>query len=99
AYLEAGSLWLCLSLDEVARTAPHPDYAHIAFGVAAEDFEELSKRISETAKIWKSNRSEGDSLYFIDPDGHKLELHVGTLASRLEHYRQRPRPGRVVYGP
>lgn len=97
AYLEAGDLWLCLTLDEQAQTAPHPDYTHIALDVAAADFETLSERIGATATIWKSNRSEGDSLYFLDPDGHKLELHVGTLATRLQHYRQRPVPGRIVY--
>lgn len=34
----------------------------------------------------EENLSEGDSLYFLDPDGHKLELHVGSLQSRLDHY-------------
>src|SRR5258706_9200094 len=29
AYLEAGALWLCLSLDKVARTEPHSDYTHV----------------------------------------------------------------------
>ncbi len=33
AYLEAGSLWLCLSRDEPARLRPHPDYTHLAFSV------------------------------------------------------------------
>lgn len=88
AYLEAGALWLCLSCDETGLTDPHPDYTHLAFSVAAEDFAMLSAKVSGAASIWKENRSEGDSLYFLDPDGHKLELHVGSLQSRLDQYRQ-----------
>ncbi len=84
AYLTAGTLWLCLSRDPLARDAPHPDYTHAAFDVRAEDFEQASQRIrSSGATVWKENRSEGASLYFLDPDGHKLELHVGSLESRL----------------
>ena len=84
AYLTAGPLWLCLSHDPETRHAPAPDYTHAAFDVAAEDFHTLADQIRASgATVWKENRSEGDSLYFLDPDGHKLELHVGTLASRL----------------
>ena len=86
AYLEAGPLWLCLSRDQAARAGPHPDYTHLAFSVAPEDFVELCDRVRAAATIWKDNRSEGDSLYFLDPDGHKLELHIGSLQSRLDHY-------------
>jgi hypothetical protein len=67
AYLEAGALWLCLSLDQVARTRPHPDYTHIALDVASEDFAALSQRVRAVAPLWKENRSEGQSLYFLDP--------------------------------
>jgi len=84
AYLEAGSLWLCLSVDPL--TARGRDYTHFAFDVAPEDFEALCAQICKHAEIWKDNRSEGASLYFLDPDGHRLELHVGSLASRLAHY-------------
>jgi catechol 2,3-dioxygenase-like lactoylglutathione lyase family enzyme len=87
AYLDAGTLWLCLSPDKDARATPHPDYTHIALDITAEDFAPLSERIRAATTIWKDNRSEGASLYFLDPDGHKFELHVGSLASRLEHYR------------
>ncbi|PTQ13107.1 glutathione transferase [Sphingomonas oleivorans] len=93
AYLEAGALWLCLSCDKDARTSPHPDYSHVAFDVAPEAFDALSERVRRVARIWKENRSEGPSLYFLDPDGHRLELHVGSLASRLAHFRANPAPG------
>jgi catechol 2,3-dioxygenase-like lactoylglutathione lyase family enzyme len=89
AYLEAGSFWLCLARDEAVGARPHPDYTHLAFSVAPEDFAALSARVRAATSIWKDNRSEGDSLYFLDPDGHKLELHVGSLQSRLDHYAQR----------
>lgn len=87
AYLEAGSLWLCLSVDERAADAQRRDYTHYAFDVAPGDFEQMAARISRHARLWKDNSSEGASLYFLDPDGHRLELHVGSLASRLAHYR------------
>ena len=96
-YLEAGSLWLCLSLDSAARTSPHLDYTHSAFDVAAEDFEELAGRVRAVANLWKEDRSEGSSLYFLDPDGHKLELHVGSLGTRLANYDANPIPGRTLY--
>ena len=99
AYLEAGSLWLCLSRDEGSRTEPHPDYTHLAFGVDAAAFEPLATEIGKVATIWRENRSEGPSLYFLDPDGHKLEIHVGSLASRLDEWRAHSRPDRTIIDP
>jgi catechol 2,3-dioxygenase-like lactoylglutathione lyase family enzyme len=93
AYLEAGSLWLCLSRDENARSSPHPDYSHIAFSVPDVDYAALSKRVTAEAVVWKDNKSEGASTYFLDPDGHRLEIHLGTLATRLAHYRENPAKG------
>lgn len=93
AYLEAGGLWLCLSVDQEARREPHPDYTHAAFGVEAGAFEALAARVRAAARIWKEDRSEGASLYFLDPDGHRLELHVGSLETRLKHYRDHPELG------
>lgn len=86
AYLEAGALWLCLSVDPAARGVQRPDYTHYAFDIDAERFDHLAARIRDRAALWKDDVNEGPSLYFLDPDGHRLELHAGTLASRLEHY-------------
>ena len=81
--MEAGPLWLCLTLEEFVNSVPRSDYTHVAFDIPQEGFGLLSERIRKVAEIWQENTSEGTSLYFLDPDGHKLELHVGNLASRL----------------
>ena len=81
AYLDAGPLWLCLEIS----TAPTParDDSHIAFsGTELDALADLPR--------WKENRYEGESLYVSDPDGHKLQIHVGDLESRLAACRERP---------
>jgi glutathione S-transferase fosA5 len=83
AYLLAGSTWICLSkhTDVPGR---RPDYTHVAFTVAAGDFDALRSRIEAAgAARWQPNTSEGASFYFLDPDGHQLEIHVGDWQSRL----------------
>lgn len=89
-YLSLGPLWLCL---EFGEPTPRGDDSHIAFGCEPADFERLSERIRRAATVWKDNRSEGRSVYFLDPDGHRLELSAGTLESRLAHYRAHPEKG------
>ncbi len=83
AYLSAGETWLCLELAEATGPASTRNGTHLAFDVAPEDFGALRERLVAQAELWKSNTSEGDSVYFLDPDGHKLEVHVGSLETRL----------------
>ncbi len=91
AYFLAGDLWFCLDLDPSTRQGPLPEYTHFAFSVSEGDFQKMSDRItSANTVVWKDNKSEGASLYFLDPDGHKLEIHVGNWKSRLEAVRSRP---------
>lgn len=91
AYLLAGDLWLCLSLDKQTRLGTSPEYTHIGLNVAAKDFERFRHKIIESgATIWKQNTSEGLSLYFLDPNGHKLELHAGDLNTRIEATKKQP---------
>lgn len=98
AYLSLPGLWLCLSLDASRQSLPGADYTHYAFGIAAEDFARFVLRLSEAGvQEWRDNRSEGDSFYFLDPDGHRLEAHVGDLASRLLACRRQPYAGMTLY--
>lgn len=98
AYFAAGELWLALVVDARTREEALPEYTHVAFSVAEGDFAGAVERVLRAgAKVWKENASEGPSLYFLDPDGHKLELHVGSLASRLAECRANPWPGLVLF--
>lgn len=90
AHFLAGDLWLCLSLDVETRRQPVKDYTHLAFDLSADDFAAMVDRLTKAGvQSWKQNRSEGESFYFLDEDHHKLELHVGTLNSRLADMQAR----------
>ncbi len=94
AYLLAGDLWVALVTDRNAGGSAPRDCSHVAFTVEGADFEALALRVRESgAVIWRENRSEGASLYFTDPDGHRLELHVTGLAERLADMRRREADG------
>ena len=81
--------WFCLNIDE--KCCPTKDYTHYAFSVNQENFELMSaKIINSGAQIFKDNTSFGDSLYFCDPDGHKLEIHVGNWRTRIDLKKANP---------
>jgi catechol 2,3-dioxygenase-like lactoylglutathione lyase family enzyme len=74
--------WFCLNFDE--KTLPSSDYTHYAFSVDKQDFELMAARIINSGtRIFKENTSPGESLYFLDPDGHKLEIHAGNWRDRI----------------
>lgn len=96
AYVTIGECWICLSLDPAST--PGEGYGHIAFSIAEEDYILFRQLLDEHAvEIWQHNTSEGDSLYFLDPDGHKLEAHVGTLESRLNAIADQPYKGQRIF--
>ena len=98
AYLLVGDLWLCLTLDERTSSSPLPEYSHIAFSVPAARFDDAAASIRASgAVIWEDNRSEGASLYFLDPDGHKLEIHAGDWRTRLAAMKQHPWESDIQY--
>ena len=94
AYLVAGDVWVALVVDSAARAQPLPEYTHIAFTVSAEEFAAIGQAIHAAgAPIWQENWTEGDSLYFVDPNGHKLEIHTSDLATRIRSAKARPWEG------
>lgn len=85
AYLLAGDAWVTLILDPSTRNSALPEYTHAAFSVAKENFAALDQQIRASgAEIWQENQTEGESLYFLDPNGHKLEIHATDLRARIE---------------
>ncbi|MBK5530020.1 fosfomycin resistance glutathione transferase [Pseudomonas sp. TH06] len=98
AYLSLPGLWLCLSLDPKRKPEASVDYTHYAFSLGASDFPLFVEQLkAANVQEWRENRSEGASFYFLDPDGHKLEAHVGGLASRLAACRLKPYAGMRFY--
>ena len=82
-------LWFCLDRDpQRQETACR---THYAFSVSLDDFKAMSERIIHSdATLFKENTSPGESLYFLDPDGHKLEIHVGDWKTRLHAKKMTP---------
>ncbi len=85
AYFLVGDCWFCLNVDE--KREPRLCGTHYAFTVSPENFKTLCQRLID-ADVYKENTSEGESLYFLDPDGHKLEIHVGDYQSRMAHKKE-----------
>jgi catechol 2,3-dioxygenase-like lactoylglutathione lyase family enzyme len=80
--------------DAQVRDQVLPEYTHIALTVAPADFDTMCQRIRQAGTpIWQENWTEGASLYFTDPNGHKLEIHASDLAARLRAARAQPWDG------
>jgi catechol 2,3-dioxygenase-like lactoylglutathione lyase family enzyme len=97
AYLEAGNLWLALVVDAEVRRGPLPEYSHIALSVDQASLPVLANRLTRAGtKQWQKPENS-DSFYFVDPDGHKLELHSGDLRRRLRARAVNPWPDTAIY--
>jgi len=80
---DATGFWFCLNVDK--NNKPSLSYTHYAFTVSSINFFRIEQRIiASGAILFKENTSPGKSLYFLDPDGHKLEIHAGDWQKRIE---------------
>ena len=98
AYFLAGDLWFTLSFNPNYPPEARTDYTHYAFSVSKADLDYYHQNIERlNLKLWQENTSEGNSLYILDPDNHKLELHVGDWQTRLEAVKKNPYEDMVFY--
>ena len=93
AYFTLGGLWLALNEEkDIPRNEIQYSYTHMAFTIDESEFDELYQWLKENNVNILEGRTrdvkEKKSIYFTDPDGHRLELHTGTLEDRIDYYKE-----------
>jgi len=82
AYFLAGTTWL--ALNQETKHEPSKSYGHIAFDSDVDSFSTFVARVRASGVVeWQANTTEGESLYFLDDSGNKLEIHASSLEARV----------------
>jgi len=81
-YFLAGNTWIAFVLEN--DNQERRLYSHIALNCEKAEMDIFKKRMEENGiRKWQENETEGESIYFLDPSGNKLELHCTSLADRI----------------
>lgn len=93
AYLDIGGLWIALTQQgDIPRGQLALSKTHMAFSIDESDldgwYEKLTANDVNILEGRPRDARDKQSIYFTDPDGHKLEVHTGTLQDRLDYYKE-----------
>ena len=93
AYLSLNGLWIALNVEkDISRNQHYKTYTHIAFSIDEADFDKWIEKLNKNGVYILPGRvrdiKDKRSVYFTDPDGHKLELHTGKLVDRIKFYKE-----------
>ncbi len=85
---------------DIPRNEIQYSYTHTAFTIDESEYNSWYRWLKKNNVNILEGRTrdvrDKKSIYFIDPDGHKLELHTGTLENRMNYYKD-TKPHMVFY--
>ena len=101
AYFDIGGLWVALNEEkDIPRNEIQYSYTHTAFTIDESEYNSWYRWLKKNNVNILEGRTrdvrDKKSIYFIDPDGHKLESHTGTLENRMNYYKD-TKPHMVFY--